>query len=143
MYNGVSINDGGLTVGLWGKPNHNGLRIGGSLPLELGADVRGKNEHAGKIAYQAFSGDGLDIVGAGTAHPDRKVRIWDKLCINNTCIEEKHLKMLTGEHRLRIQSQVRHKNQKQNDGYLRNNSDGNADFWGGAGDWEQVSLRAL
>ena len=141
MFNGVSVNDGGLTVGLWGKPNHKGIRIGGHLPLELGADVRGKPDDSGRIAYQAYS-DSLDIVGAGTS-PNRKVKIWDELCIGSTCIQEKHLKMLTGQHQLRIQSQIRHKNQKTNDGYLRNNSDGNADFWGGAGDWETVSLRAL
>ena len=35
--------------------------------LEFGAGVSGKQSDAGKIGYKTFSGDALDIVGAGTA----------------------------------------------------------------------------
>jgi hypothetical protein len=35
-----------------------------------------KQNDAGKIGYQTFSADSLDIVGAGTAGSNRKVKIW-------------------------------------------------------------------
>lgn len=37
----------------------------------------------------------LSIVGLGNDVIDRKVKVYDKLCIGNTCIDETHLKMLT------------------------------------------------
>jgi hypothetical protein len=53
-----------------------GLKVPGTNTLEFGADVSGKQVDAGKIAYQRFSGDALDIVGAGTDGTNRKIKFW-------------------------------------------------------------------
>lgn len=47
--------------------------------VEFGKNVVGKEENAGKIAYKRFSGEGLDIVGAGELSGERRVIIYDKL----------------------------------------------------------------
>ncbi|HEY5913101.1 MAG TPA: tail fiber domain-containing protein [Verrucomicrobiae bacterium] len=47
-------------------------------PLELGAEIPGKQIDAGKIGYQLFSGDALDIVGAGTSDTNRKITLWSE-----------------------------------------------------------------
>jgi hypothetical protein len=52
------------------------FRIPGQSVLELGAGVVGKQAHAGKIGYELFSSDALDIVGAGTDDPNRKIKLW-------------------------------------------------------------------
>jgi hypothetical protein len=44
--------------------------------LEFGAGVAGKEVNAGKIGYQVFSTDALDIVGAGTNTSSRKITFW-------------------------------------------------------------------
>ena len=44
--------------------------------LELGYGVAGKESNAGKIAYEKFSPDSLDIVGAGTNTSSRKIKFW-------------------------------------------------------------------
>lgn len=44
--------------------------------LELGAGVIGKEANAGKIGYQRFSADALDIIGAGPDAASRKIRFW-------------------------------------------------------------------
>ncbi|HZV68416.1 MAG TPA: hypothetical protein VFG10_02700 [Saprospiraceae bacterium] len=51
------------------------MKIGSSNTLELGAGIPGKDNSAGKIGYQTFTPDALDIVGAGTSG-NRKVKIW-------------------------------------------------------------------
>ncbi|MCP4088505.1 MAG: hypothetical protein GY746_01760, partial [Gammaproteobacteria bacterium] len=52
------------------------LSIGGDgSAIELGAGVAGKETNAGKIAYQRWSVDALDIVGAGTAG-NRKIKLY-------------------------------------------------------------------
>lgn len=48
--------------------------------LELGHGWPGKETNAGKITYRQWS-DALDIVGAGTAPANRKVKIWDDLYV--------------------------------------------------------------
>jgi F0F1-type ATP synthase membrane subunit b/b' len=79
MYNGVSINEGGLAVGQFGRPAHQGIAVHGNKPLEFGTGGEIKKQvDAGKMGYQVFS-DALDIVGAGTGNSDRKVKIWDNL----------------------------------------------------------------
>jgi hypothetical protein len=55
-----------------------GMRINGGNTLEFGSGVAGKEASAGKIGYQAFTGDALDIVGAGTTGGNRKVKIWSE-----------------------------------------------------------------
>ncbi|WP_400192364.1 tail fiber domain-containing protein [Hymenobacter sp. B81] len=52
------------------------VKIDAGNPLELGAGVSGKQADAGKIGYQTFTADALDIVGAGTNGTNRKVKIW-------------------------------------------------------------------
>ena len=52
-----------------------GVKIEGTNTLEFGAGVAGKEANAGKIGYQTFSGDSLDIVGAGTPG-NRKIRFY-------------------------------------------------------------------
>jgi hypothetical protein len=51
------------------------LKIPGSMFLETGAGVSGKEASAGKIAYQRYS-DALDIIGAGTNTGNRRIRLW-------------------------------------------------------------------
>jgi hypothetical protein len=48
-----------------------GVGIFGANVLEFGADVTDKEPNAGKIGYRTFSGDSLDIVGAGAANARR------------------------------------------------------------------------
>ena len=52
-----------------------GVKIDGANTLEFGAGVAGKEANAGKIGYHAFSGDALDIVGAGTG-ANRVIRFY-------------------------------------------------------------------
>jgi hypothetical protein len=53
------------------------VKINTTFPLELGADVVGKQTEAGMIAYQRFS-TGLDIVGAGTNLTNRKITFFNE-----------------------------------------------------------------
>ncbi len=52
-----------------------GVKITSSNRLEFGSDVAGKEPNAGKIGYEAFTPDTLDIVGAGDTATTRKVKI--------------------------------------------------------------------
>jgi len=52
-----------------------GLKIPGNNALEFGAGMT-KEISAGQIAYQKHSGNALDIVGAGTTAPERKISMW-------------------------------------------------------------------
>ncbi len=73
-------NDGNVGIGT-STPSAN-LHVAGSMkidaanPLEFGAGVSGKQTDAGKIGYQVFSADALDIVGAGTTNANRKIRFF-------------------------------------------------------------------
>lgn len=53
-----------------------GVKIEGINSLELGSGVAGKQADAGRIAYQLFTGDALDVVGAGTSGANRKIKFW-------------------------------------------------------------------
>jgi hypothetical protein len=65
---------GGATIG--GNTAIGGrVTVGGANTLEMGFGVGGKEANAGKIGYQTFS-DGLDILGAGTAGNNRKIKLW-------------------------------------------------------------------
>jgi hypothetical protein len=44
--------------------------------LQFGAGLAGQEINAGKIGYENFSGDSLDIVGAGTTNTPRKIKFW-------------------------------------------------------------------
>jgi len=50
--------------------------ITGTNTLEFGAGISGKQGDAGKIGYQTFTGDALDVVGAGTDGTNRKIKFW-------------------------------------------------------------------
>jgi hypothetical protein len=52
------------------------MKINASSTLEFGAGVAGKEPQAGKIGYQTFTADSLDIVGAGTNNTSRKIRFF-------------------------------------------------------------------
>ncbi|HRZ30313.1 MAG TPA: hypothetical protein P5274_01430, partial [Candidatus Paceibacterota bacterium] len=53
--------------------------------IDLGADTVGREQNAGKIAYEKFGDqNALDIVGAGTENGNRLVRIYDNLSVNGT-----------------------------------------------------------
>ena len=58
----------------------NGTRIGinGTSILEWGVGVAGKDPNAGKIGYQTFTTDALDIIGAGTNNTNRKIKFWNE-----------------------------------------------------------------
>jgi|CZKM01.1.fsa_nt_gi formylglycine-generating enzyme required for sulfatase activity len=53
----------------------NSVRIAGNNTLEFGAGVT-KESNAGKIGYQTFTADSLDIVGAGTNVSSRKIKFF-------------------------------------------------------------------
>jgi hypothetical protein len=53
-----------------------GINIPGTNVLEFGAGVAGKEPNSGKIGYQTFSGNSLDIVGAGAASASRRIKMW-------------------------------------------------------------------
>jgi hypothetical protein len=57
--------------------------------LEFGATISGKENNAGKIGYNLFSSDALDIVGAGTVYPKRNVKIFDRLYFENLLANRK------------------------------------------------------
>jgi len=53
------------------------IKIDNTSYLEFGAGISGKEGNAGKIAYQLFTADALDIIGAGTDVPNsRKIKLW-------------------------------------------------------------------
>lgn len=53
------------------------VKVNGANPIELGAGVT-KEVSAGKIGYEIFSPDALDIVGAGTTGINRKIKFWNE-----------------------------------------------------------------
>ncbi len=55
-----------------------GAAIFGSRVLQFGAGIPGKEVSAGKIGYQTFTPDALDIVGAGTLGSSRKIKFWSE-----------------------------------------------------------------
>ena len=52
------------------------MKIDGTNTLEFGAGMAGKQSDAGKIGYQVFSTDALDIIGAGTNPSNRKIKFY-------------------------------------------------------------------
>jgi hypothetical protein len=50
--------------------------IAATNALEFGAGIAGKEVSAGKIGYQTFTKDALDIVGAGNTSNERKLKFW-------------------------------------------------------------------
>jgi hypothetical protein len=58
---------------------HGNATIDGNSTWEFGQGIKNKHKDAGKIGYNAFSRNGLDIVGAGKNKGDRLVNIFDNL----------------------------------------------------------------
>ena len=93
-FKNLLLNDGGGNVGIGTNSPTAKLHLGGSTGstpimkidsnsvLEFGAGIS-KQGDAGKIGYQTFTTDALDIVGAGTGTP-RKVKIWDNLDVGGS-----------------------------------------------------------
>ncbi|MFC0181924.1 hypothetical protein ACFFJX_04900 [Pseudarcicella hirudinis] len=46
--------------------------------LDLGSTISGREANAGKIGYQTFTSDALDIIGAGTSGTNRKIKFWNE-----------------------------------------------------------------
>ena len=74
-----------MNTGASGRVNVNGdltttgfLGISNNRVLEFGFGVSGKEQSAGKIGYGTFSGDSLDIVGAGTTNTNRKIKFYSE-----------------------------------------------------------------
>lgn len=70
----VGIGTGGPSAKLHLAGN---MKIDGTNSLELGAGLT-KEVSAGKIGYQLFSADAVDIVGAGTTGLNRKIKFWNE-----------------------------------------------------------------
>jgi hypothetical protein len=97
------------------------MKIDGSNTLEFGAGVAGKEVSAGKIGYQVWTGDALDIVGAGTTSSNRKIKFWseggatfngnlnigtNQLILSGSGLQDKggdHLRIWSGSDRVKIQ----------------------------------------
>jgi hypothetical protein len=54
------------------------VKIDGANTMEFGAGVAGKEGNAGKIGYETFTPDALDIIGAGTVGSNRKITFWNE-----------------------------------------------------------------
>lgn len=54
--------------------------------IHMGYDVANKQTDAGKIGYQVFSSDALDIVGAGPTAPGRIVNVYDILKVGGVLV---------------------------------------------------------
>jgi hypothetical protein len=68
---------GGLLTGPQMRIDYNGtVGIVTNHVLEFGYGLAGKETSAGKIGYETFTSDSLDIVGAGTASSNRKIKFW-------------------------------------------------------------------
>lgn len=54
------------------------VKVDGANTMEFGAGVAGKEGNAGKIGYESFTPDALDIIGAGTLGSNRKITFWNE-----------------------------------------------------------------
>jgi hypothetical protein len=70
LENGIAIKPTG-EVSFFGT-----VSVSGNNMLEFGREVLPKEFNAGKIGYQSFTPDALDIVGAGTNGGNRKITFW-------------------------------------------------------------------
>jgi len=71
-YVGIGTNAPGARLHVAGHQ-----KIDGNNVLEFGAGIP-KEGSAGKIGYQTFTADALDIVGAGTVQANRKIKFWNE-----------------------------------------------------------------
>jgi hypothetical protein len=76
---GTYHQDNGLILKSTGEPTIEGnASISGNGMLEFGGGIFPKEANAGKIGYQSFSPDALDIIGAGTSGTNRKITFWNE-----------------------------------------------------------------
>jgi hypothetical protein len=69
----------GIVLKNTGEVNISGnASITGRSMLEFGEGIFPKEINAGKIGYQSFTADALDIVGAGTNETNRKIVFWNE-----------------------------------------------------------------
>lgn len=54
------------------------VKIDSAYSLEFGAKINNKDINAGKIGYELFTPNALDIIGAGTAGNNRKIKFWNE-----------------------------------------------------------------
>ncbi|KAA9035490.1 tail fiber domain-containing protein [Ginsengibacter hankyongi] len=54
------------------------IKVDAANTIELGAGVTGKESNAGKIGYETYTPDALDIIGAGTLGSNRKITFWNE-----------------------------------------------------------------
>ena len=66
----------GVTVPTAKLDVNGAIKVSSNNVVEFGATVAGKEPNAGKIGYEAFTPDTLDIVGAGDTATTRKVKIF-------------------------------------------------------------------
>jgi hypothetical protein len=64
----LDVNGSGLFQGAVG--------ITGNNTLQFGAGLAGQDPNAGKIGYESFTTNSLDIIGAGTNNTTRKIKFW-------------------------------------------------------------------
>jgi hypothetical protein len=76
----VSFMGNAQEIGTFG---HDGLTMNGRRTMEFGKGEE-KEVNAGKIGYKTWTGNSLDIVGAGKNGEARKVHIWDDLNVGNS-----------------------------------------------------------
>ena len=76
------INANGTNVGINQAPGSESLDLNGTMgivghnTLQFGVGLAGQQQDAGKIGYEAFSASALDLIGAGTASNNRKIKLW-------------------------------------------------------------------
>jgi hypothetical protein len=72
----TNLNASQLTSGTVPATRLAGSGVSGQNSFQFGAGLAGQDINAGKIGYEAFSPDSLDIVGAGTNASNRKITFW-------------------------------------------------------------------
>jgi hypothetical protein len=80
-FNGGALFNSGALFGNGAQFNGQVVATAGGLisshnTLQFGVALPGQQQDAGKIGYETFSGDSLDIVGAGTTGTNRKIKFW-------------------------------------------------------------------
>jgi hypothetical protein len=74
---GIGTNAPAALLDVNGSGHFNGaVGITGNNMLQFGAGLAGQDPNAGKIGYEAFTTNSLDIVGAGTNNTTRKIKFW-------------------------------------------------------------------
>lgn len=73
---GIGINNPLDKLHVNGITRTTGINLVGNSAIETGFGLAGKETNAGKIGYGLFTPNTLDIIGAGNAYLDRKIRFW-------------------------------------------------------------------